>query len=1625
MSWSSEFFNLVNNGKQKKKNGEEDVAPVSKAFETSPYSAAGGLDMLSPEDRVAQVSAQMKRSIKEKRAQEEALKAQRRAEFADPSKLEDFAEKSQYVSTAKEQNWLDKLTGTTRYGDRVYEYINGGNSGVRQKIFDGMAAYADGAAAGAELEYFSTLNHMTDDQIRAYNYHYATGGKETAQKYLDSILESLNRQEAERIFQGMEGKPLQEMLFGIPAGLNQAAEGLRNALNFKDDYIPQDVTQQVSGMVREDLSETGPNLPDWLGGASLGQAGYDTISTVSNMAPSLLVSSVAGPGLGTAMMGASAAGNAYQEKLNQGYSKGQARVYSTLIGASEATLQHLLGGISKLSGANNLSKSALNALSKVDNVLARVAVKVGTSAGGKILSGAVSEGFEEGLQSILEPVLWSIVSGEELDVSWEETLYNTLLGSFTGGLFETAEVAGARQDTPIQQPPQAPTLVEDIVDRITPNSESTAVDAQQAAEKAKQSYINDLMDEVIAKATGAPADPVGAALEAFQATGTVTNKQATDILNSVKAVTQLVEETGLKLPDTAAGRRNAVKQAIADLVQAEAATEQAALPRTTGENNETMEAYQHRLAEWEKANEAGTFDSVGAATDGFEKPSPVDPLIEQYGEQPTRPGDVRYVQIPDRDASGATVSAFVGNAFGSHLTTDDFAETIQKLVASGELSNLPMTNEQSLQDAAQTIATDGIPQILTKLQSMSDAGTTSPEAVAEGILLYRFLLESAEGQTSDARAQTEEMAANLFVSLKHLATAGGRSTQLFSLFRRLTPDGQTRAITEEIERYIMRMRRLNLLPQDYALPSLSSENPLFREFADASNAERKATTDADRKAARQRMAQAEDDIYKFIAAQIPATPQDKWDAWRHLSMLGNIKTQVRNFLSTAAFVPYRATKQAIGSIIEKAIPQEQRTKSVVGFSAKDRELLAWAKQDRYTPDVDRALRYTARLGESPAAAIIGDNRTIYKQKQLEQVRKFVRNIPAKADLIFKRAEYASALAGFLKARGYTAQDVLSAKVPENVLDEGRQYAVDEAMKATFNDINALSDAAAKMRFSGEGTLSKVGNILLQGAAPYRRTTANLAVRGVEYSPAGLVNGLWDSAKKVKDGKITAAQAIDKVSAGLTGSAAFVLGVALSSGLFGLRIRGSHVPDDEKEAGSQEYSLEFSIGGKTYSYRLDWIGPAAVPLFIGANLRDTIVQAGEDLDASLFAKAVIVAWSTVEPIIDISVLSAIGDTLLDAKYAPDGLEFPYVVANLATSYFTQGIPQLARQLAQAIPANERETKVTGTDAITRSAERMLGNLPVVGQFFKTDKLDEQGDPTPRGSLPERLFDSFVNPGKVSEVDTSEETRNAMQIKKTVSGMSKAFDNLTAAFRSGADSQKAVSNLDAAYTAYKKLSADLQAQIREEQGGQVKYLLAARDAGLDTDDFAAVYQKFYEISSGEGTASEKAQAWAGALQRFRESGLISQKQKSALQDTMLIWQTIPAKAEKYNAMTDSGLSASDTDWIMEVLDGLKPEADYSNVRPVQKVEAITGSNLTDEQQTQIMDEVLDDATYAKYLKILDQGYSNDDYATALRIYLDAEKTATQTKKQVIIQEFMDDLDLTKSEAEALYKLYSGAK
>lgn len=348
----------------------------------------------------------------------------------------DFAQYSEAGAAIKNPSYWDAIKGFDLFGWRPF------SDDVQNKVTfarDNAQALYDERQHGASAIFVvdPLLRHMTEKEVSIYNYYLAKDGEQKAEGYLKSIQDKLNQREAAEEYARLKGRTGLEIMYGVTVGADQFKSGI-SALFDGSDYIAPSAIQYAGGMVREDLTDNGLKVL----GSSLGQIGYDALSTTANMAPSILssmavgmVSKTAGAALGNTLFVASAAGNAYAEKLNAGYSKEQARTYGVLVGISEIAMEKLLGGITAL-GGGALSKAAIKGLDKVDNVLARVA----KSTGGKILMNAGSEALEEGLQSILEPYIWQAVSGEEANVDWEEALYSSLLGFVTGGVFEAGNV---------------------------------------------------------------------------------------------------------------------------------------------------------------------------------------------------------------------------------------------------------------------------------------------------------------------------------------------------------------------------------------------------------------------------------------------------------------------------------------------------------------------------------------------------------------------------------------------------------------------------------------------------------------------------------------------------------------------------------------------------------------------------------------------------------------------------------------------------------------------------------------------------------------------------------------------------------------------------------------------------------------------------------------------------------------------------------------------------------------------------------------------------------------------------------------------------------------------------------
>ena len=282
------------------------------------------------------------------------------------------------------------------------------------------------------------VKYGTQGQLENYYAYLGKGDKKGAEEYLKGIEQSLNNKMGMAIA-AEKDTMLEKYEFGVSAGLDQFGQGMKNIFNFSDDYIPVSPTQVASGQVRESLKDVGPEFL----GSSLGQGVYDFITTTTNMAPSILASTVSNivvPGsgafVGAGLMGGSASGNAYQEKLNAGWNKGQARFYSAAVGVSEAGLQYLLGGIGSLGGT--ITKTNLEAIAKgINNAVGRFAVRYG----GKI----VSEGIEESLQEVLTPFFENLALGYAKngwsDIDWEQVAYSGMLGMLSAGFLEGGPTA--------------------------------------------------------------------------------------------------------------------------------------------------------------------------------------------------------------------------------------------------------------------------------------------------------------------------------------------------------------------------------------------------------------------------------------------------------------------------------------------------------------------------------------------------------------------------------------------------------------------------------------------------------------------------------------------------------------------------------------------------------------------------------------------------------------------------------------------------------------------------------------------------------------------------------------------------------------------------------------------------------------------------------------------------------------------------------------------------------------------------------------------------------------------------------------------------------------------------------
>lgn len=676
-------------------------------------------------------------------------------------------------------------------------------------------------------------------------------------------------------------------------------------------------------------------------------------------------------------------------------------------------------------------------------------------------------------------------------------------------------------------------------------------------------------------------------------------------------------------------------------------------------------------AERRGASPAGTepvqINAPGAAPSGFD---PLSHASNQYGAIPPGENPSRVVDIPVSMDGETKVSKFARTAAEAQITTDEMVGRIEQLVQDGKLSHEVYSNKQAIEDGAKQIEKQyargkSIEQIRSEFIRDANAGKAGAKFVSQGTTLYADAI--AEGNYNAA--------SDILVALTAVETNAGQAVQAARLMKSLTPEGRiftVQKMVSNLEAQINQRRSANKQIE------IDVPDALLEAYQNA------ATTEAQEAALQ--------NIYQNVADQIPTSLGEAAQQWRYFSMLANPSTHAKNIMGNVSGTVAKIGKDNLAALMETIFigDKEGRTKAFLNpLNKSDQNLLnlGWAD---YDTAVDLYEDGTGKY--SNAAGDINDKRRYWKindpQNALTRGIDKALNIAEKAnnlnskvleaeDMWFSKPMYSVALAGYMKANGLT-----------EITDAARTYAITEAKRGTYNDLNAVSKWATSL---GKG--SKLGRFLSNTIYPFKKVPANVMVRTVEYSPLGYLKGAWDLIQMQKGNTdITAAKAIDDFAAATTGTA--LLGVGAMLAKQGI-LRATGVGDDkEKEQQKNAFGAkDFSIlVGNTY-IPIDSLTVTGTAILTGAQIWEAAQNARNGDDPISFDDFLDALSKITDPVFEQSMLSGMDSiltTIQNSGSAGTGELLTKMGVQILGNYVGQYVPTVIGRAAASLDKNQRST-----------------------------------------------------------------------------------------------------------------------------------------------------------------------------------------------------------------------------------------------------------------------------------------------------------------------------------------------
>lgn len=692
-------------------------------------------------------------------------------------------------------------------------------------------------------------------------------------------------------------------------------------------------------------------------------------------------------------------------------------------------------------------------------------------------------------------------------------------------------------------------------------------------------------------------------------------------------------------------------------------------------------------------------------------------------------GTADFGDAVDTVAHFGTVGQQESQTFARSKGSEIFDSETKKQIKMEDFVVDKTNNQKAINEARALVDGKDTDTALADFKRSIQNGKFTSDAELEGLALIERLQK--EGRYADA--------ADVLADTSILSSESGRALQARKLYYASTPQGKLMAA----------QKMVNRLQKAHPDVKIEVPNELYDNLMKA--AESGVFKDID---------QANKELARVVWDQIPASFTEKMNAWRYLSMLGNPRTHVRNVMSNVIYYPLRKADETLSALMQKGLSKDKRTLSVfVGRTGADGKLRDIAKKI-YNDEDQFIMNGVSKFSDK----LRPEDSKIFRFNLLNILSKKNQDLLNAGDAIFSEPAYIRSLAGFLKARGYTAETVT-----DEVLQEARKFAVNHSLEATFRNANALADLiAGAKRYAnvsvknipadtsmGRG-VKKVAGMAVDAVFPFVKTPANILEQSYKHSPLGLIRGIRQLASAGGDTALLN-KGIENIAKGLTGSSLAGLGAFMAySGLATGKIDTSTAEGKYRQMkGEQQYS----IGNGKYNLTMDWASPEAVPFFMGVNLA---TKAMED-DRITFENVLDALSYMTEPVFQMSMLQGL-ENAFDTSYGESGALT--AASNIAQSYASQFIPTLAGQVARTMADERKTTTSTNEGATSRKIDRyfrgVANKIPGLNQLTEP-YVDELGQ-TDNGAVidgvepwAQRAVQNMLLPGYVSKVETTTVTR----------------------------------------------------------------------------------------------------------------------------------------------------------------------------------------------------------------------------------------------------------------------------